>query len=191
MKRENPAEKLKDVLELVHARRYSGLLSIERFEGGRFEEGEIYFERGQPVYARSRQKAGKEALSRMASWRQVYFTFDKNAPRPQTQDTTPAPSPPDLVVSASSLNEARQSTTSPLRSLSGLPFSEIELLIPRKLIINRDALALPLTRAQRSIYILIDGRRTIADLARCIGKNVQDIRILLNELLEQGLILVE
>jgi DNA-binding Lrp family transcriptional regulator len=49
---------------------------------------------------------------------------------------------------------------------------------------------LPLTRPQRSIYLLIDGRRTVADLARCTRKSLQEVERLLSELRERGLIAI-
>src|SRR5438270_10439400 len=73
--RDNAAESLDDVLELVRIRRQSGSLSVEHFQGGRFEEGEIHFQGGQPTYAHAGQITGQEALTQMLSWRQVFFSF--------------------------------------------------------------------------------------------------------------------
>src|SRR5436190_23378329 len=80
--RDNTAENLADVLELVRMRRQSGLLSVERIQASRFEEGEIYLQAGQPTYAHTGQLLGQEALLRMLSWRQVYFTFLGDQPIP-------------------------------------------------------------------------------------------------------------
>ena len=74
--------------------------------------------------------------------------------------------------------------------LSNTSTPGIEWLVPQKRGIEREVLALPLTRRQRFIYFLVDGRRTIADLARCTGKNTQEIELILSELQEQGLIAV-
>jgi len=64
----------------------------------------------------------------------------------------------------------------------------LEWLVPLKLETERDVLSLPLTRPQRSIYLLVDGRRTVADLSRCTRKSMQEIERLLIELQEQDLI---
>ena len=64
----------------------------------------------------------------------------------------------------------------------------LEWLVPQKVGGERDVLSLPLTRPQRSIYLLVDGRRTISDLSRCTRKSVQEIERLLTELREQDLI---
>lgn len=66
----------------------------------------------------------------------------------------------------------------------------LEWLVPRKLETERDVLSLPLTRPQRSIYLLVDGHRTVADLSRCTRKSMQEIERLLIELQEQDLIAV-
>ena len=54
----------------------------------------------------------------------------------------------------------------------------------------REVLSLPLTRRQRFVYFLVDGRRTVSDLSRCTGKSIQEIELLLSELQEQGLVAV-
>ncbi len=66
----------------------------------------------------------------------------------------------------------------------------IEWLVPQKRGVEREVLALPLTRRQRFIYFLVDGRRTVSDLSRCTGKNIQEIELILSELQEQGLVAV-
>jgi Domain of unknown function (DUF4388) len=157
--RDNAAESLAHVLELVRTRRQSGLLSVGHMQENRFEEGEIYFQAGQTTYARTGQLLGQEALLRMLSWRQVYFTFladqtHVNIPSVNSNGSTPG----------------------------------LEWIVPRKLGKDRDVLSLPLTRPQRSIYMLVDGHRTIADLSRCIRKSIPEVERLLSELQERGLV---
>jgi DNA-binding Lrp family transcriptional regulator len=53
-----------------------------------------------------------------------------------------------------------------------------------------DVSSLPLTRRQRYIYFLVDGRRSIADLSRTTGKSIQEVELILRELQEQGLIAI-
>ncbi len=73
---------------------------------------------------------------------------------------------------------------------SNIPTPGIEWLVPQKRGVESEVLALPLTRRQRFIYFLVDGRRTVTDLARCTGKNIQEIELILSELREQGLVAV-
>lgn len=222
--RDNAAESLGDLLELIRIRRQSGTLSVERFQAGRFEEGEIYFQGGQPTQAHTGQMSGQEALSWLLSWRQVYFTFHVDEPRtPATissavstnasnaaaanTQTNPMPtrfsqgntadmlpnSPSRIPQANAGMREVARNagdtdnTYKPadLPSTTGTP--GLEWLVPQKLG-ERDVLSLPLTRPQRSIYLLIDGRRSISDLSRCTRKSVQEIERLLTEIREQGLI---
>jgi hypothetical protein len=224
--RDNTAESLADVIELVRMRRQSGLLSVERMQASRFEEGEIYLQAGQPTYAHTGQLLGQEALLRMLSWRQVYFIFLANQPRPPINIPSVLSANDNMPIAANSshnslgpnpslLNTNRNipavSPTSPRLpqvNLNGIPdegsrhgtryaqntfdsnasIPGVEWLAPRKLDNNRHVLSLPLTRPQRSIYMLVDGHRTIADLSRCIRKSVPEVERLLTELQERGLI---
>jgi hypothetical protein len=70
------------------------------------------------------------------------------------------------------------------------PTIGIEGLIPHKRGNEQEVLSMPLTRPQRFIYFLIDGRRTISDLARCTRKNMQEVEWILSELQEQNLIFI-
>jgi predicted transcriptional regulator len=66
----------------------------------------------------------------------------------------------------------------------------IEWLVPQKRRVGEDVLSLPLTRRQRYIYFLVDGRRSVSDLSRTTGKTIQEVELVLRELQEQGLISV-
>lgn len=202
------AESLQDVLELARLRRQNGLLSIEHDQGGHLEEGEIYFQDGQPVYARVGQMSGQEALAQLLHWRHIHFAFLTHVHRPPTnlpvqfaRDVDTSPSIPLATVPPAPVsnpqfdsNIATRAMTERGRdypassSLLNLHPSIIESLIPEKLEQDRDVLSLPLTRPQRCIYLLVNGRRTIADLARTTGKDVQDVERILSELQEQALV---
>jgi hypothetical protein len=196
MKRLHPAEKLSDVLDLLSVRHCSGLLSVERFARGRFEEGEIYFEKGRPVYARHNQKSGEEAFARLKDWRQIYFAFDKNALCPVPRTIPPS----SLLPTAESARLPqpsfpgipRDDNLPGLRATLDLPLSNanVEQLVPHRSEVRLNVLSLPLTRAQRAVYLLVDGKRTIVDLARCIGKSIHTVVKVLDELLRLGLILI-
>jgi len=228
--RDNAAESLGDVLELIRTRRQSGLLSVERFQNSRFEEGEIYFQSGQPTHAHTGQMSGQEALVWLLSWHRVYFTFFTDEPRPSANipsgiiakesvavasdlPTSPSrslprnsttneniPAFPSISPQASTnMLPDRESTPEymyPLSNLSGNAGAAgtgtpgLEWLIPQKLGKERNVLSLPLTRPQRSIYLLVDGRRTISDLSRCTRKSLPEIERLLSELQERGLITI-
>ena len=189
-KRENSADRLVDVLELIRSRRYSGLLSVERFVGGQFEEGELYFEMGRPVYAHTGHKLGTDAFARLVEWRQVYFCFDKDALHPSVSSeglgpTLSAASAPKQAPLSEGSKDPAKPVVSPLDAPA---LSEGDRIVPHKLVPGVDVQTLSLTRPQRLVYLLVDGKRTIADLARCLGRNTAGVKPVLDELQEQGLI---
>jgi len=195
------AESLDDVLELARIRRQNGLMTIEHTQGGRVEEGEVFFQTGQPIYARVGHLVGQNALNWLMKWRNINYTIgtDKSLQSVATTTVTngnSAASIPSPLPKSSSLNEMSSTgsvgTHIPVDG-RGSPLSNtttpgIEWLVPQKRGIEREVLALPLTRRQRFIYFLVDGRRTVSDLARCTGKNTQEIELILSELQKQGLV---
>lgn len=207
--RDNAAENLSDVIELMRKRRQSGLLSIERIYGGLFEEGEIYFQGGLPIYAHQGSVAGVDALNRLLGWHQVYFAFLTGQPQPPVNISSAISVRTNVAIAtdplAQSVNPARSNPNNPgsfdSRNQEVIPSAYpqpafsftgnapgLEWLIPQKIDNDRNVLSLPLTRPQRSIYLLIDGKRTVSDLSRCTRKNFQEIERLLSELQERGLI---
>lgn len=204
------AEGLDDVLELARMRRQSGMLTIEHTQGGRVEEGEVYLQAGQPVYARVGQLVGQDALNWLLKWHNIYFTIGTDDPglpagTPTTGNGTGTATAPSLQA-ATSLPQNSQLNGDISKVLAsehvagdgngnGLSRRDsyapgVEWLVPQKRSIDRDVLSLPLTRRQRFIYFLVDGRRTISDLSRCTGKNIQEVELILRELQEQGLVAV-
>jgi hypothetical protein len=103
-----------------------------------------------------------------------------------------SPLPPPSFSPQSSQKALRESSSehrkAPVNPGSGINRSGVEGLVPRRLPVDQNVLSLPLTRLQRSIYLLVDGHRTIADLARCTNRNTADVGRLLSELQEHGLI---
>lgn len=170
------------LLEIARTEQRNGLLHVTSSQQGLLEEGDIYLQAGRPVYARAGNLAGVQALYRLALWQRVSFIFAANAPRPPANIfASPAqpepPLPPSLFWQA------------PGQALTAVgPGSEH--LIPRKREPERDVLSLPLTRRQRLIYFLVDGQRTITDLARTTHKTAFDVETILSELQERGLIVI-
>src|SRR5450759_4427918 len=208
--RDKVAESLGDILQMISTRKRSGLLSVERYDAGRFEEGELYFQKGRPVYARCGMLSAQESLPKLLTWRNVYYTFVADVPPPASsvlpttgpfQQTT-RPLPPPRAAQKPPVTGPQQPMrhTQPPASMPGpvtnppvrttdynvhrtiSSFSGFEGLVPRSLTNEQNVLSLPLTRTQRAIFLLIDGERTIADLARCTSKSVQEVGQILEEL---------
>ena len=195
------AENLRDILELARSRQLNGIMIIEHKQAGKFEEGEVFFQTGQPVQARIGRLVGQDALNWIMRWQNLTYSIGtdealqsiaiSNVNNRNIASSTPVPtyvSPNGLSSTRPVAAQAQVNEKSSLLDNTSIP--GIEWLVPQKRGIEREVLALPLTRRQRFIYFLVDGRRTIADLARCTGKNTQEIELILSELQEQGLIAI-
>lgn len=191
------AESVLNVLETARVQRQSGRLLVGQFLGGRFQEGEIHLQEGQPVYARLGTLIGQDALNRLVSWRNVQLTLIPD----ETRNVSTQPGRPiDTAGGIASFPTRQSDEYSPIRA-PGPPRAanqagnqarspDLERLTPHKRNADRDVISLPLTRPQRYVYFMVDGRRTVADLSRCTGKTIQEIDLILGELQAQGLIVI-
>ena len=203
--RDIAAESLGDLLEVARVQQRNGMLRAEYSQEGRLEEGEIYLFAGQPIYARTGRLVGADALNYLLGWRNIYFAFMTDVPRPtanifpsfrQNNITTPLNSrtqsltPMQLPITGGlrwsaqeQRNKAQEPPAPPRESISG-----IENMVPFKHGPERDIFSLGLTRRQRLVYFLIDGQRSVAELARMTHKTVLEIEIVVSEIEDQGLI---
>ena len=189
------AENFAQILDIARSRRQNGMMLIEHSQGGKIEEGEVLFQTGQPIHARVGRLNGQDALNWILRWYHITYTIATEEPLQAVATTIPA-----QRNYASSARSNAHPTTGPIisqtqanRSVSVTSNGSmlgIEWLVPHKRGIEREVLALPLTRPQRFIYFLVDGHRTVADLARCIGKDTREIEFILSELQAQGLVTV-
>lgn len=205
--RDIAAENLGDLLEVARVQQRNGMLRAEFSQDGRLEEGEIYLLAGQPIYARTGRLTGIDALNHLLSWRNIYFTFVVDVPRPpaniftslRQNNTAPLGShtqpftPRQLPVTGGlywNAQEARRAQDLPPVPVTPPQVSTpgIETMVPYKRGSERDIFSLGLTRRQRLIYFLIDGQRSVEDLARTTKKTLVETEVILGELQEQGLI---
>jgi Domain of unknown function (DUF4388) len=190
------AESVASVLESARAQRQSGRLLVGQYTGGRLQEGEIYLQEGQPVYARLGSLLGQEALSRLSFWRNVQFTFMPDETNNVATQPGPALDTGGRVASLPARPPAERTPARPAappranQARTDALFPGLATLTPQKRDTDRDVLSLPLTRPQRYVYFMVDGRRTIADISRCTGKTVQEIDLILSALQAQGLVVI-
>ena len=195
------AQSLRDILELARTRRLNGIMTIEHTQAGKVEEGEVFFQTGQPVQARIGRLVGQDALNWIMRWHNITYSIDtdeslqsiatSNVSKQNIASSTPGPtylSPNGLPSTIPVAAQVQVNGRSSLLDDTSIP--GIEWLVPQKRGIEREVLSLPLTRRQRFIYFLVDGHRTVTDLARCTGKNIQEIELILSELQEQELIAI-
>lgn len=207
--RDIAAESIGDLLEVARLQRRNGMLRVECSFRGYLEEGEIYLQTGEPIYAHTGIQAGQEALHSMLSWRNIYFAFASEVPKPlaniltgvragNTQTPTYTPGPSFSTAMPRTQTPAPQGPRwSPVQESTATitpqrypAMTNMAWLVPQKSGAERDALSIPLSRRQRLIYFLIDGQRTVGDLARTSGRNLTEVELILSELQEQGLVTI-
>ncbi|WP_322480477.1 DUF4388 domain-containing protein [Thermogemmatispora sp.] len=201
---EGVTDHLVTIIQLIQLARGSGTLTVWRGTGDLFEEGVITFVKGQVTQANAGRRKDHAALNWLSTWGRCRYSFSPavldeatkqllawlaagvtQPPRP----TTPASSqgPPSAIARGSQpgvaaggrLQEARTSDASyyavpcPL-----LPFQQALSLIEQH----------RLSRAHRQLFLLIDGRRRVLDLAQLMGKEPQVVHQLLSDLEQRGII---
>jgi hypothetical protein len=187
-------DQLSNIIQVIQLGRKSGQLIVERGEGKTLESGEITFFRGQITQARWNHRSGLEALRQLNTWGACRFMF---TPTPTDSGTATGP------LTLPSIQAPRN--TSPLYALShtqGIPRTNlshpadaqraIDPSIPQRTISGDKALYLldqvGLSRSHLRLFLLIDGKRTIDELTRLVGKKHEDVRKLLLDLEITGLI---
>src|SRR5574340_1700036 len=69
------AENFAQILAMTRSSRQSGMMQIEHVQGGRIEEGEVFFQTGQPIHARVGRLNGQDALNWILRWRNITYTI--------------------------------------------------------------------------------------------------------------------
>lgn len=85
---ETVTDRLVNVIQVIQLGRKTGQLSVERGDGGAYEEGFISFVHGQVTQATTGQRSGLEALNWLSGWGECRFTF---TPATETHGTSPLP----------------------------------------------------------------------------------------------------
>jgi len=202
---ETATDRLVGVIQSIQMAQRNGVLTVRRGEGSALEEGTIVFVNGQIAQTIVGKRSGEVALNWLSTWDQCRYTFapfdnrqtqplnvmppaGTGNTRPITRDlqssipTPPAkkqsgPLPP---VSGSSW-ERRPPPPPPPESIIFHPTQPLEAAL-------REIAQKRLSRSHRQLFLLINGQRTVQELARLVAKNEQDIQALLSDLERIGVI---
>jgi hypothetical protein len=187
-------DRLANVIQVIQLGRKTGQLAVERGEGTLLEQGEIIFVRGQIVQARSRHLTGQKALDWLSTWETCRFAFIPPAtervtrpllalPAPQRTSTQPLKEILPPTPTNGGQETAPRGTTGPLYG---------DLPAPQRISQVDDALwqidQAGLSRLHRRLFLLLDGQRTIAALARLTGRSYEEVQRLLRDLERLGVI---
>jgi hypothetical protein len=185
---------LADVVHIIQMGEKSGVLTVERGENRTFEEGFIRFINGRIVEARTNQQSGMTAFTYLNSWQVCRFSFIAQIPNDvplPLQSTQPLPANRDLANTLPAANTRFSDPMAPIdqddrlyayRDVSGPRFT-----IPLRLQAGEEILQRPenpasLPRIHRRLLMLINGQRSISELARLISRSIEETRPLLDDL---------
>lgn len=175
--------------------RPSGLLTLWRAEGPRQDEIQIIIESGRPTHARRglyEEYISTSTLLWLSSWRNIYFTFQtKRAllqlPAPDSRHSSVTRPLPTVSPSQSASQDASTPGTA-IDDKPSSPPSPLERLVPSLTDQGRNFPLTALPRYDRTIFLLINSRRTIADIAQLTRRSPAAIFASLSRLKKQQLI---
>jgi hypothetical protein len=182
--------RLSTVITALQLGQKTGVLAIERGEGGTFEEGTIIFVHGKVTQATIESFTGKEAATKLFSWQACRFSFTALLPNDSAMAAHLVPHPQ---------TEAKGVTQNGHKPLSGNHHTPSAAEGDMN---HRPSVAVPqgsmddalrilerqgFSRLHRRLLLLIDGRRSISELATLIGRTQNETAALLADLWQAGL----
>jgi Domain of unknown function (DUF4388) len=192
---------LANVIQVIQLGRKSGVLTVERGAGMTFEEGVITFVNGQAVDALAEVANGQDALRWLGSWGTCRYEF---IPTPTSKmpfipasvsipafDRRMADTGTHPRIPTSPLRESaarRQASNGRMPAISLMPASVVPH--PAKPLEEslRRVEQLGFSRQHRRLLLLVDGQRNITEMVRLIGYTQYEVRKLLLDLEQAGII---
>jgi hypothetical protein len=132
------------------------------------EEGSITFSKGQITRAYIGRHTGAEALNILTTWGDCRFLFlssDETEIGPLLQ-LSPSPDPARNTGPSGANGTVRERYSGYASTTPQAPYSSLPIDTALRMIEN-----LHLTRAHRQLLLLIDGHRTVTELARLMNKS--------------------
>jgi hypothetical protein len=175
-------QQLATIIQRIQMESRSGLLIVKRGKESNKEEGTILFINGKMEEARAGRRTKFDAFKYLCTWEQYEFSF--NAPDGRTllfSSPSPAPKAYQLPPSTPSIPLARLSTPLQLKpAMVEKETPESTVLIPHH---SRKRLAeglqviekMGLTRGHRRLFLLINGERSVVELARLTASNKDEL----------------
>ena len=179
-RRGTTTDQLASIIQVIQMGRKSGTLTVERGEHLNLEEGAIIFVQGKITEAHIGHRTNQVALEWFKTWKACRFTF---VPATSARPTGPMPAMPAETPRVA-LRETNPHLSTPPERSTG-PLQETSPL-PRRTLPTEEALRLVelggLSRVHRRLLLLIDGRRTMQELVRLMGRSPEDVQKLLHDL---------
>lgn len=176
-------DRLANVIQVIQLGRKTGTLTAERNGSNGLEQGMIFFVNGQVARASAQSLEGSAAFQWLNTWSACRFTF---APSISPATTVKLPAvPPDAIpgFKSSGTIASEHGNNVRVRPEERIPFQHRPLDEALRAIEQAH-----LSRAHRHLYLLIDGHRSPAELARLMGRSQHEIDALLHDLERAGVI---
>ena len=192
-RRVTATNQLATVIDVLQLGKKTGILTVERGEGATFEEGIMTFVDGQVIQATIGPYVGRDAATKLFSWQACRFMFvptlptqlDISAlPTPQTQPEVKAVTKPGTTRPLYRLEQPDPTTHGDLSLRPTIAVYSKESMNAVLRILDQHRLS----RTHRRLFLLIDGRRSIKELATLIGRTPGETAVMLADLEQAGLI---
>jgi hypothetical protein len=192
-RRVTATNQLATVIDVLQLGKKTGILTVERGEGATFEEGTMTFVNGQVIQATLGPYVGRDAATKLFSWQACRFMFVPTLPEQLDISTLPTPQTQPEVKAVT-----RSGTTGPLYRLQQpdpTTYGDLSLR-PAIAAYSKESMDAVLrildqrglSRTHRRLFLLIDGRRSMKDLAMLIGRTPGETAVMLADLERAGLI---
>ncbi len=181
--RETLTDNLADIIQILQIGYRSGTLTVERTASQITEEGYIVLVNGRVVDAKVNQYNGSQAFNYLRTWKNCRFSFiDAGYTEPEMLQGRSQPS------SGTTTRPLLQNSHSATNAHNVVRPS----LFPRRLQAGEAALVTPqslqLERAYRRLLLLVNGQRSLSELARLMARNPEEVQTMLDALEYAGLI---
>jgi hypothetical protein len=193
-------DQLANVIQVIQLGRKTGTLTVERSSGSSVERGTIHFVNGLMTQASAHQLSGLPAFQWLNTWGACHFTFTpseagattrklpsvRHTQLPVSEQQSFHDIDPDQHIQAQSKAFSGSGILNNRYPSNELSMREESAGIPKQIRSIEDAVQrierMKLSRAHRRLFLLIDGHRNTADLARLMGRRQAEVVALLQDL---------
>jgi hypothetical protein len=174
-------DQLTHIIRTIQRARRSGMLEVQRTIGSSFvEAGTIIFVKGSIVDAHVGRSQGKEASNILSQWKHCSFTFTSSNPHDPPLEF---PSSIASIQTGPLLNYPQDTPLPQTDNLtSGLQFTAIPVHLKTSAVSLQQIERLNYPRPYRQLCLLINGRHSIADLSRLLGRQPIEVVKMLDDL---------
>jgi hypothetical protein len=175
-------DQLVKIIQALQVGRVTGSLVATRGEGANYELGTLVFVQGRVVQAKVGRRQDREALNWLSTWGRCKYTFVLSV---SSESEMPEES---REVQRKITGPIREKTTGPIHEGTGsihetVPYKSKVLEYGLQVIEERG-----LSRMHRHLFLLVDGKREIAEFMRLLKLNEFGVLEMLYDLQDAGII---